>query len=302
MTYDAPTLYPLMRFRDAPAAIEFLKEAFGFRELQVIANEDGTIAHAELSYGPSILMLGSDREDPVMGSRAGQGWIYVAVRRTPMATARGLVPRARRFPPSLSTPTTARATTPHTISRATSGTSGPTVLASRQRRRLRRQPQIECRSLTQEQPTARRAGRPPRLSRAAVVAAARAIVERNGIDALTMRQVAVELGSSPMAIYRHVRDKDQLLVLLLDQLAAEVPRPRFPREPRRRLQKACRTMRDGLAQYPWVVDILAQGDLIAPADPVAGRGDRCRIRGLRVVAKPTRPTATERCGSSPSGS
>lgn len=79
MTYDAPTLYPLMRFRDAPAAIEFLKEAFDFRELQVIANEDGTIAHAELSYGPSILMLGSDREDPVMGSRAGQGWIYVAV-------------------------------------------------------------------------------------------------------------------------------------------------------------------------------------------------------------------------------
>jgi AcrR family transcriptional regulator len=119
--------------------------------------------------------------------------------------------------------------------------------------------------LTQKQPTARRGGRPARLSRAAVVAAARAIVDRDGIDALTMRQVAVELGSSPMAIYRHVHDKDQLLVLLLDQLAAEVPRPRFPREPRRRLQRACRAMRDGLAQYPWVVDVLAQGDLIAPA-------------------------------------
>ena len=75
----APTLYPLMRFRDAPAAIQFLKNAFGFSELQVIANEDGTIAHAELAYGPSILMVGSDREDPVMGSRAGKGWIYVAV-------------------------------------------------------------------------------------------------------------------------------------------------------------------------------------------------------------------------------
>jgi uncharacterized glyoxalase superfamily protein PhnB len=79
LTHDAPTLYPLMRFRDAPAAIEFLKAAFDFREVQVIANENGTIAHAELSYGPSILMLGSDREDPVMGSRAGHGWIYVAV-------------------------------------------------------------------------------------------------------------------------------------------------------------------------------------------------------------------------------
>ncbi len=79
MDNPAPTLYPLMRFRDAPAAIALLKEAFGFGERQVIANEDGTIAHAELNYGPSVLMLGSDRRDPVMGSRAGTGWIYAAV-------------------------------------------------------------------------------------------------------------------------------------------------------------------------------------------------------------------------------
>jgi AcrR family transcriptional regulator len=80
-----------------------------------------------------------------------------------------------------------------------------------------------------------------------------------------MRRVARELDSSTMAIYRHVRDKDQLLVLLLDRLAAEVPRPRLPREPRARLQRACRAMRDGLAQHPWVVDVLAEGDLIAPS-------------------------------------
>jgi uncharacterized glyoxalase superfamily protein PhnB len=79
MSEAAPTLYPLLRFRDAPAAITFLTSAFGFVERELIANQDGTIAHAELSYGPSILMLGSDRDDPVMGSRAGHGWIYVAV-------------------------------------------------------------------------------------------------------------------------------------------------------------------------------------------------------------------------------
>jgi uncharacterized glyoxalase superfamily protein PhnB len=78
MPAEAPTLYPSLRYRDAPAAIDFLKGAFGFRERVVYPNEDGTIAHAELSYGPSILMLGSDREDGA-GIRAGQGWIYVAV-------------------------------------------------------------------------------------------------------------------------------------------------------------------------------------------------------------------------------
>ncbi len=119
--------------------------------------------------------------------------------------------------------------------------------------------------MSDSRPAPGRVGRPPRLSRDAVVAAARTIVERDGIDALSMRRVALELGSSPMAIYRHVRDKDQLLVLLLDRLAAELPRPRLPREPRARLARACRAMRDGLAAHPWVVDVLAEGDLIAPS-------------------------------------
>ena len=80
-----------------------------------------------------------------------------------------------------------------------------------------------------------------------------------------MRRVATELGASPMAIYRHVADKDELLVLLLDRLAARVPRPAAPADPRERVLAACRTIHDGLAQYPWVVDVLAQGDLIAPS-------------------------------------
>jgi AcrR family transcriptional regulator len=110
-----------------------------------------------------------------------------------------------------------------------------------------------------------RRGRPARLSRAAVTDAARAIVERDGIEALTMRRVARELGSSPMAIYRHVRDKDELLILLLDRLAMELPRPQFSADPRERAHQACRFMRDSLAEYEWIIDVLAQGDLIAPA-------------------------------------
>ena len=68
-----------------------------------------------------------------------------------------------------------------------------------------------------------------------------------------------------MSLYRHVQDKDELLILLLDQLAGELPRPRLPRQPRARLKAACRAMRDGLSQAPWVVDVLAGGELIAPS-------------------------------------
>jgi uncharacterized glyoxalase superfamily protein PhnB len=44
----------------------------------VYANEDGTIAHAELSYGSGILMLGSVKDD-AYARAVGQGSIYVAV-------------------------------------------------------------------------------------------------------------------------------------------------------------------------------------------------------------------------------
>jgi AcrR family transcriptional regulator len=80
-----------------------------------------------------------------------------------------------------------------------------------------------------------------------------------------MRQVASELGCTPMGIYRHVRDKDQLLVLLLDELARGLPRGELPDAPRARVEAACVAMRDGLAEHPWVVEVLAQGDLIAPS-------------------------------------
>jgi uncharacterized glyoxalase superfamily protein PhnB len=78
MSVQAPTLYPSLRCRDARAMIEFLASGFGFKELAVHAGDDGEIHHAELGYGPSILMLGAERDD-VYGRRAGQGWLYVAV-------------------------------------------------------------------------------------------------------------------------------------------------------------------------------------------------------------------------------
>jgi AcrR family transcriptional regulator len=49
-----------------------------------------------------------------------------------------------------------------------------------------------------------------------VVAAAIDIVDREGVDALTIRRVAEACGLSPMGLYRHVRDKDDLLDRIVD--------------------------------------------------------------------------------------
>lgn len=53
------TVIPCLRYRNAPAAIEWLCKNFGFEKHLVVPNEDGTIAHAQLSFGSGMIMLGS---------------------------------------------------------------------------------------------------------------------------------------------------------------------------------------------------------------------------------------------------
>jgi uncharacterized glyoxalase superfamily protein PhnB len=57
------TIMPTMRYRDAPAAIEWLERAFGFRRHMVVPGPDNTVAHAELSLENGMVMVGSARED-----------------------------------------------------------------------------------------------------------------------------------------------------------------------------------------------------------------------------------------------
>lgn len=51
------------RYRDAPRALAWLCEAFGFRRHLVIEGDDGRIEHAQLTFGPGMIMLGRVRED-----------------------------------------------------------------------------------------------------------------------------------------------------------------------------------------------------------------------------------------------
>lgn len=50
---------PCLRYRDAPAALAWLRDTLGFTVQFVVPNEDGGIAHAQLTFGNSMIMLGS---------------------------------------------------------------------------------------------------------------------------------------------------------------------------------------------------------------------------------------------------
>ena len=75
---------------------------------------------------------------------------------------------------------------------------------------------VDCKPMATER-TPRR-GRPPRLSRDLIVEAALDLVDRSGLQGLTMRALAHQLQVDPMAVYRHVRDKDELLGAMCDRL------------------------------------------------------------------------------------
>jgi AcrR family transcriptional regulator len=70
----------------------------------------------------------------------------------------------------------------------------------------------------------RRAGRAP-LSRELIVDTALALLDREGLDSMTMRRVASNLGTGPASLYAHVANLRELEDLVFDRVAGEVPLP-----------------------------------------------------------------------------
>jgi AcrR family transcriptional regulator len=68
-------------------------------------------------------------------------------------------------------------------------------------------------------------GRPAQHSRAGITAVALAIADREGLDALSMRRVAAELGTGAASLYRYVRTREELLDMMTDAAGAEYGLP-----------------------------------------------------------------------------
>jgi len=65
--YSSANIHPCLFYRDARGTIDWLCRAFGFVEQMSIPGEEGTIAHAELSFGDGVIMVGSSKPE--------RGWV-----------------------------------------------------------------------------------------------------------------------------------------------------------------------------------------------------------------------------------
>ncbi|MGC0418953.1 TetR/AcrR family transcriptional regulator C-terminal domain-containing protein [Embleya sp. AB8] len=96
------------------------------------------------------------------------------------------------------------------------------------------------------------------LTRARIVAAAVAIADERGLAALSMRQLAADLGVAPMALYRHVPGKEELLAAMADDVFAEQPFPPAERIGwRARLETSGRLQWAMYREHPWLAQVMS---------------------------------------------
>jgi AcrR family transcriptional regulator len=102
------------------------------------------------------------------------------------------------------------------------------------------------------EPGARRAG----YTRDQLARTALAIADAEGIEALSMRRVARELGAGTMTLYHYVRNKDELIELMDDAMMGEliVPDDEMPSDWREALTAIARRSRGAWARHPWAKD------------------------------------------------
>ncbi len=103
------------------------------------------------------------------------------------------------------------------------------------------------------------------LSRQRILEAALAIVDREGLDAISMRRLGEELGVEAMSLYNHVTNKADLLDGIFETVLAALPPPRRTSSWASALRGGARGLRAVLRAHPAVIPIFAARPAVTPA-------------------------------------
>jgi len=98
--------------------------------------------------------------------------------------------------------------------------------------------------------------RPRSLTRQGIAAAALAVIDRDGLEALTMRTAAKELGVATMSLYRYVADRDELEALVVDHVVAGLDLSLPDADWRERLAVLAGRLREASTAHRGVVPLL----------------------------------------------
>jgi AcrR family transcriptional regulator len=103
------------------------------------------------------------------------------------------------------------------------------------------------------------------LTRDAVLRAAVAYADRDGIEALSMRRLGQELGVEAMSLYNHVANKEDLLDGMVDVVVGEIEPPAEGARWKARLRRRILSAREALLRHPWASSVIGSRRTLTPA-------------------------------------
>jgi AcrR family transcriptional regulator len=95
-----------------------------------------------------------------------------------------------------------------------------------------------------------------RLTRDRILRAAIANADGGGLETLTMRKLADELGVAPMALYRHVENKDDLIDGIVDIVFGEIDLPSVGQKWKTAMRRRAISLRDVLLRHRWAIGLM----------------------------------------------
>ncbi|GAA5051746.1 AcrR family transcriptional regulator [Thermocatellispora tengchongensis] len=104
-----------------------------------------------------------------------------------------------------------------------------------------------------------------RLTARMIVEHAMRLVRDDGLQAVTMRRLADELGTAPMSLYRHIPDRQALMVAMLDQVARDIRFPPPAGDPRAEITAVLTAIHDALRRDSWAIGLIVTDKLAGPS-------------------------------------
>jgi AcrR family transcriptional regulator len=131
------------------------------------------------------------------------------------------------------------------------------------------------------------------LSRDRVIDAALTLVDDGGIQALSMRRLADELGVKAMSLYNHVANKDDVLDGIVDAAMSEIAAPPAGAEWKTQVREVAISAHETLLRHPWVVGLgmrqkpgrglLRYGDMLLSCFRTAGFSKELTYHAYHVI-------------------
>jgi AcrR family transcriptional regulator len=104
------------------------------------------------------------------------------------------------------------------------------------------------------------------LSREGVLRAAMRIADEGGLDAVTMGRIGEQVGAEAMSLYRHVRNKDDVLDGMVDLVFGEIEVPAAAPDWKTAMRERAQSGRAVLRRHPWAIGLMESRSQPGPAN------------------------------------